>query len=101
MTTTIDARGRVTIPVALRRALGMREGDTVVLSAEGGVVRLALAEGALDPGRPVTDECLVACLAQTTSPFDGLAAAAEADHRAGRTVSIRDYAVEKGITLDA
>jgi len=32
MTTTIDAKGRVTTPAAARRALGMRPGDTLFLT---------------------------------------------------------------------
>jgi len=33
-------KGRVTIPVAIRRALGLREGDTLQLSVGGGAIVL-------------------------------------------------------------
>jgi AbrB family looped-hinge helix DNA binding protein len=48
VTTTIDAKGRVTIPAEVRRALCMSEGDTLFLSTEGGVVRLARAANPFD-----------------------------------------------------
>ena len=99
MTPTIDAKGRVTIPAEVRRALGIREGDTLFLSVEAGVVRLAKAANPFDPDEPITDENLPERLAQVTNPFDGLAMIAEADYRAGRTRTVREYASERGIKL--
>ncbi|HOS91763.1 MAG TPA: AbrB/MazE/SpoVT family DNA-binding domain-containing protein [Armatimonadota bacterium] len=79
MTSTVDSKGRVTIPAALRKALKIREGDTVFIDAQGETLRMAKAE----------------------SPFDALAAAAIAEHRAGKTRSLREYAKSRGIDLDA
>ena len=79
MTSTVDSKGRVTIPAALRRTLGIREGDTVFVEAHEGELRVAKAE----------------------NPFDALAAEAIAEHRAGKTRSVRAYAKSRGIDLDA
>ena len=38
--TKVDRHGRVVIPVEYRRALGLKEGDPVVLQLGDGVVRL-------------------------------------------------------------
>lgn len=100
MTTTIDAKGRVTIPAEVRRALGMREGDTLFLSAEDGVVRLAKAQNPFDPSEPITDENIAERLAGVTNPYDALAMEAEAEFRAGRTRTLREYAKARGLKLD-
>lgn len=100
MTTTIDAKGRVTIPAPVRQALGMREGDTLFISAENGIVRLAKAQNPFDPSEPITDENIAERLASVTNPYDALAMEAEAEFRAGRTRTIREYAKARGLKLD-
>lgn len=45
-TAHIDSHGRIVIPAAFRRALGLREGDEVMVELEDGTVRiLTRAEG--------------------------------------------------------
>jgi AbrB family looped-hinge helix DNA binding protein len=39
--TTLTRKGQVTIPVEIRRALGLKEGDKVAFTMEDGTVRLA------------------------------------------------------------
>jgi antitoxin PrlF len=39
----VTSKGQVTIPQAVRRALGVRDGDTVVFRAQDGVVTIASA----------------------------------------------------------
>jgi hypothetical protein len=65
----------------MRQDLGIAPGDMFFLQAEveGCVLRFAKAE----------------------NPFDVLATHAVGEYRAGRTRSLRDIAVERGIDLDA
>ena len=79
MTATVDAKGRLTIPADLRRMLGIQEGDTLLVDAADGVLRIAKAE----------------------SPFDALAEEALAEHRAGGTRPLREYAGARGLRVDA
>jgi AbrB family looped-hinge helix DNA binding protein len=76
----IDAQGRVAIPAAMRASLGLQPGDTLFahLDEETGGVRLAKA----------------------INPFDVLFEHAVAEYRAGRTMSLRDFAAAEGIALD-
>ena len=39
--TTLTRKGQVTVPVEIRRALGLQEGDKVLFTMEGREVRLA------------------------------------------------------------
>lgn len=73
-----DAKGRLTIPQELRSRLGVRAGDVFFLEAEDGVLHFAKAE----------------------NPFEILAEHALAEHRAGRTKSLRAFAAENNISLD-
>ncbi len=49
--TRLNANGRVVIPAAFRRALGMAPGDEVVLQLQGTEVRLWPARMALEEAR--------------------------------------------------
>lgn len=42
-TTTVTRKGQITIPVAVRRALGLREGDQVAVERQGETVVLRRA----------------------------------------------------------
>jgi antitoxin PrlF len=76
----VDAKGRLSIPLSLRKALGIEPGDVFFLEADEaqGVLRFEKVE----------------------NPFDILAAHAIAEYRAGRTISLRDFAAEHGFSLD-
>jgi len=76
----VDAKGRLTIPQAVRNEMGIEAGDLYFLEADEalGVLRFAKVE----------------------NPFDVLAAHAIAEYRAGRTTSLRDFAAENGFALD-
>jgi AbrB family looped-hinge helix DNA binding protein len=77
-TVKVDAKGRLTVPLSLRKALGIEAGDIFFLDTEDGVLRFAKAE----------------------NPFDLLAEHAIEEYRAGRTKSLRDIAAEHAIALD-
>lgn len=47
---TITSKGQVTVPVEIRRALGLRQGDKVVFQLEGREVRLATSSSRLAAG---------------------------------------------------
>lgn len=78
---TVDAKGRFSIPIEIRDELGIEAGDILIIEsdAEHGVLHLAKA----------------------INPFDGLADYAVREYLAGRTRSLRDFAAEQGIELDA
>jgi AbrB family looped-hinge helix DNA binding protein len=80
LTVKIDAKGRFTIPLHVREWLGIEPGDTFFLEVDDvrGVLHFAKAE----------------------NPFDILAEHARAEYRAGRTKSLRDFAIENHIALD-
>jgi AbrB family looped-hinge helix DNA binding protein len=44
-TTVVTRKGQITIPVEIRRSLGIGEGDRVALVLDGDAVRLALSAG--------------------------------------------------------
>ncbi len=48
ITTTITRKGQVTLPAEVRRVLGVKRGDSVVFTEEGGEVRLAPAAFSLE-----------------------------------------------------
>ena len=79
-TVKIDAKGPFTIPPHVREWLGIEPGDTFFLEVDDkrGVLRFEKAE----------------------NPFDILAEHARAEHRAGRTKSLSDFAIENAIALD-
>jgi AbrB family looped-hinge helix DNA binding protein len=78
-TVKVDPKGRLLIPRELRDELGIVPGDTLFVEREFGqpVLRYAKAE----------------------NPFDALAEHAEAEYRAGRTVTLEELATELGIDL--
>ena len=51
----VTRRGQVTIPKSIREALGIREGDLIEVSLEGGRVVLS-KPGIPEPGEPVGPE---------------------------------------------
>jgi AbrB family looped-hinge helix DNA binding protein len=79
--TTVDEKGRVLIPDAVRKRLGISAGDVLFLQVEEetGVLRYAKAD----------------------NPFDILAEHALREYRAGRTRTLREIAAEEGVDLDA
>ena len=77
-TVRADAKGRLTIPLSLRKELGIEAGDMFFLEEEAGVLRFAKAE----------------------NPFGLLAQDAIAQYRAGQTKSLEEFARENGFTLD-
>lgn len=81
VTVKVDPKGRLTIPRRLREALGIQPGDTLFVEGdeERGLLRYAKAE----------------------NPFDALARHAIDERRAGRTRSLRAFAAENDVALDA
>lgn len=81
LTVRVDPKGRLTIPQRLRKSLGIEPGDIffVDYDEERNVLRYAKAE----------------------NPFDTLAEHALAERRAGRTRSLREFAAENAVDLDA
>jgi AbrB family looped-hinge helix DNA binding protein len=77
-TVRVDAKGRVALPLRLRRRLGIEQGTMLFVQESGGELRFRRAE----------------------NPFDSLAERAEAELHAGETTNLRDYAAEHGIALD-
>ena len=74
----MDKKGRMIVPLAIRKALGLEPGDTLFVQQEGDEFRVAKPE----------------------NPFDGLTRHAIKEHRAGRTRSLEDFAQEHHIPLD-
>lgn len=75
----VDAKGRVVLPASIRGRAGVEPGDVYFVAIENSVIRLAKA----------------------INPFDALAEEAIAEYEAGNTTSLRDFAEEEGIDLDA
>jgi bifunctional DNA-binding transcriptional regulator/antitoxin component of YhaV-PrlF toxin-antitoxin module len=75
----IDSKGRLTLPLKARKALGVVPGSTVFIQSEGNVLRIARAE----------------------NPFDGLAHDAIEEDRRGRTRGLREFARDENIRVDA
>ena len=80
VTVKADAKGRLMIPQPLREKMGIVPGDTFFLDVDEThhILRFAKAE----------------------NPFEILAEHALAEHRAGRTKSLQDFAAENTISLD-
>lgn len=77
-TSVIDSKGRLSIPADIREQLGLTPGDVMFFDVEDNVVRIAKA----------------------SNPFDALAEEARAEHAAGDTISIDEFAKREGITLE-
>lgn len=80
VTVKIDDKGRVSIPTDIRGQLGIRTGDVFFLETDA--------------------EHTVIHLAKAQNPFDGLAEHAAEEYRAGRTRRLRDYALDRGISVN-
>ncbi len=48
MRTRVTQKGQVTIPVSVRKALGLRTGDSVIFTESGGVVTIEQHEDSLE-----------------------------------------------------
>lgn len=81
LTMKLDAQGRVALPSAIRSQLGLETGDTLFarVDAHTGTIEIAKA----------------------INPFDALYDHAVAEYRAGRTVTLREFAAAEGIDLDS
>jgi AbrB family looped-hinge helix DNA binding protein len=77
-TTRVDGKGRITLPAQLRSLLHVEPGTMFAIRSEQGGFFLAKME----------------------NPFDALAAEAVAEHKAGRTRPLREFAREHGIAVD-
>lgn len=80
VTVTVDAKGRLSIPVEIRDAMDIKPGDVLFLESD------------------TVHE--VMHLAKAVNPFNGLAEHAVQEFLAGRTQSLRNYAAENGIELN-
>jgi bifunctional DNA-binding transcriptional regulator/antitoxin component of YhaV-PrlF toxin-antitoxin module len=78
ITVRVDEKGRLTIPARERKEWGVEPGAVFFIERKGDILQLARAE----------------------NPLDGLARHALAEHEAGRTKRLREFAREQGITLD-
>lgn len=73
----VDSRGRINLPIALRRALGLNPGDTVFVRQVGERIELMKSE----------------------NPFDGLARHAIKEFEEGRTITLKEWAKREGVSL--
>lgn len=80
-TVRIDAKGRITLPRNMRKALGVEAGDTVFFRYDPKDKQLRIA-----PAK---------------SPFDVLAEHAVREYKEGRTKTMEEYAEEHNIRLGA
>ncbi len=80
VTVKIDDKGRLSIPADIRGQLGIQTGDVFFLETNA-------------------DHTLIH-LAKAQNPFDGLAEHAAEEYRKGRTRRLRDYASDRGISVD-
>lgn len=77
---TVDGRGRIAVPADLRERLDLKPGDALFVEVE--------------------DNGFVLRMAKAVNPLESPTAMAEYEYRAGRTKSLRTFAVEEGIDLD-
>lgn len=77
-TMRVDSKGRITLPRELREALCLEPDDKVAYECENGILRIAKAG----------------------NPFDALVEFAIAQRRAGKGISLEDFAAREGIDLD-
>jgi bifunctional DNA-binding transcriptional regulator/antitoxin component of YhaV-PrlF toxin-antitoxin module len=77
---TVDDTGRLLIPDAIRKQFVIKAGDVFLLRS---------------------DDCGGLHFAREENPFDLLAEHALREHRAGKTIRLRDIAAEEGIDLDS
>jgi len=76
----VDAKGRVTLPKVIRDELSIKDGTPFF-------VKLIKEKGAV-------------ILSPAINPFDILAEEAMEEYKAGKTISIEEYAKSHGINLD-
>ncbi|MFT4041042.1 MAG: AbrB/MazE/SpoVT family DNA-binding domain-containing protein [Thermomicrobiales bacterium] len=76
----LDDQGRVTLPAPIRARLGLEAGDTLFAWVEEQTGHIAIAK--------------------TVNAFDALYDDALEEYRAGRTVSLREFAAAEGIRLE-
>ncbi|KRT35095.1 AbrB/MazE/SpoVT family DNA-binding domain-containing protein [Acetomicrobium hydrogeniformans] len=76
----IDSKGRITLPRSMRKALGVKAGDTLFFKYDPQSNRLQIAPA--------------------VSPFDALAKEAIKEYKEGHTRTIEEYAKEKDIPSD-
>ena len=74
----IDDRGRISLPKAIRKQMGVEAGDTLFMQ---------WVEGRLEVRKAI-------------NPFDVLALHAIEEHKAGRTRSLRGFAADLDVDLD-
>lgn len=71
----VDARGRISLPGAFRKALGLNPGDTVFARRVGERVELIKSD----------------------NPFDSLARYAVKEFKEGKTVTLEEWAEREGV----
>ncbi len=76
-TLKVDAKGRIMLPLAIRKSLRINAGDVLFLEKEETGIHLAKAE----------------------NPFDILIEDAVEQHKAGKTIELRAFAKKNGIKL--
>ncbi|HBC75493.1 MAG TPA: hypothetical protein DC017_11715 [Candidatus Wallbacteria bacterium] len=73
----VDAKGRITLPLAIRKSLRIKAGDVLFLEKEETGIRITKAE----------------------NPYDILIKDATKRHEAGKTTGLRAFARKNGIKL--
>jgi AbrB family looped-hinge helix DNA binding protein len=81
--TTVTRKGQVTVPVEIRRALGLKEGDKVEFTLEGKEVRLGPAGSIVERTRGIFRSDLPPLSARELREEAEQAIAEEADARSG------------------
>jgi AbrB family looped-hinge helix DNA binding protein len=82
--TTLTRKGQVTVPVEIRRALGLKRGDKVVFTMEDGTVRLARTGSVVERTRGVFKSHLPPLTPREMREFAEQAIADEAEERSRR-----------------
>ncbi len=78
LTARVDSKGRLLLPIEVRKRLGVKSGDTLFLQLEGATLRCAKPE----------------------NPFDGLARYAIDEHKSGHTRDLGDFARVHELKID-